>query len=245
MALSKFKVKLIAEEMLTKNVKHLKFIKVDGEPFTFVPGQFITFLFKYDNIIKRRSYSIATLNSNSEIIEIAISYISKGIASEIMFNMNIGDQFDVLGPVGKLTLQCLPSYTERLILIGTGTGIVPYRSMLPELCTILDNKTVTSVTVIQGVQYQSDILYCKNFIDFANNYSNVEFLTYLSREKASLEKNQFKGYVQNYFDGIDLSENDIIYLCGNPNMIDDTMGILKQKDFISKNIKREKYISSN
>jgi NAD(P)H-flavin reductase len=40
-------------------------------------------------------------------------------------------------------------------------------------------------------------------------------------------------------------ENDIAYLCGNPDMIDQAFDRLTQKGFSPKNIRREKYISSN
>ncbi len=39
------------------------------------------------------------------------------------------------------------------------------------------------------------------------------------------------------------SENDLIYLCGNPGMIDDAFQYLQEQGFAVQSIRREKYIS--
>jgi ferredoxin-NADP reductase len=42
-----------------------------------------------------------------------------------------GEHFGISGPFGLLVLpETLP---KRLVLVGTGTGMAPYRAMLPEL----------------------------------------------------------------------------------------------------------------
>ena len=56
---------------------------------------------------------------------------------------------------------------------------------------------------------------------------------------------QHKGYVQTGFDNYNLDpETDMIYLCGNPGMIDAAYEILLAKGFTARTVRREKYISS-
>ena len=44
-----------------------------------------------------------------------------------------------MGPAGKLIIKDDPDY-KRYILVGTGTGIAPYRSMLPDLAKRLEQE---------------------------------------------------------------------------------------------------------
>lgn len=240
MAIKKFEVQLISTEMISPNTMHLSFKKTDNQEFDYVPGQFITFLFEQDGEKpKRRSYSIATLEKSTDTIEIAISYIKTGIASESLFHAKIGDRFSVMGPAGRLLLKEEEPCMKRLVLVGTGTGIAPYRAMLPKLTEVNLN-----IDIILGVQYREDAIYAHDFLKYSKKHSHIHFHSCLSREKSRLNQGEFSGYVQHYFDHIDLDPNeDIIFLCGNPNMIDESYEKLLKLGFETKNIRREKYIS--
>jgi NAD(P)H-flavin reductase len=240
MAIKKFEVELVATKMISPNTMHLSFKILDNIEFDYMPGHFITFLFeKEGEKVKRRSYSIATLEKNNNLIDIAISYIKKGVASESLFHAKIGEHFHAMGPAGRLILKEESTEIKRLVLVGTGTGIAPYRAMLPILA-----KQSLNVTIILGVQHRIDAIYSEDFIDYAEKYDHITFQSCLSREESQLNEYETKGYVQHYFDHIDLNPiEDVIYLCGNPNMIDESYEKLLTLGFETKNIRREKYIS--
>ncbi|MCF6765955.1 ferredoxin--NADP reductase [Thiotrichales bacterium 19S3-7] len=246
MAIKTFDLELISAKMITPHVKHLVLKRADGEAFEFTAGQFITFLFDCSEAKpKRRSYSIATIpaTDNTNEIEIAISYVEGGIATRNLFDMQPGDCFSATGPAGRLVLRDEP--VKRLILVGTGTGIAPYRAMLPELADKVEKENI-QVEVLLGVQYRKDALYSEDFLQFSQSYENINFTACLSREKEDLETHEHQGYVQSQFEMLNLNpQEDIIYLCGNPNMIDQAYELLKEKGFDIKNVRREKYISSN
>ncbi len=245
MAIEHFEVELVDASMIAPNVKHLVFKKADGSKFEFVPGQFITFLFDHeDGKLRRRSYSVVTIPNQTDLIEIAISYVDGGIASENFFNMQKGQCFNVMGPAGRLILK-ENEVIDKLILVGTGTGIAPYRAMLPSLQTAL-TKNVKTVYILLGVQYQQDAIYAKDFRQYVKNTPNLHFIACLSREENALLEDEVKGYVQRYFEKLDLNPaHDVVYLCGNPNMIDDAFALLSEYGFDAKHVRREKYISSN
>jgi NAD(P)H-flavin reductase len=51
--------------------------------------------------------------------------------------------------------------------------------------------------------------------------------------------------VQSHFDALGLDPaSDVVYLCGNPNMIDEAVVNLKERGFTLKQLRREKYLSS-
>lgn len=243
MAIQKFDLEVIEKKYIAPDTLHIGLKRADGQRLDYAPGQFITFLFPQDDgKVKRRSYSIATIPGEKEAIEVSLTYMANGIASEKLFNAQLGDKFHAMGPAGKLILK--QESPRKLFLIGTGTGIAPYRCMLKELEKKADQGV--QVYILLGVQYQVSALYADDFRVYAKDHPNIHFYTCLSREKKELASDEVSGYVQNQFDWLDLDpENDIAYLCGNPDMIDQAFDRLTQKGFSPKNIRREKYISSN
>ncbi len=130
--MKKFELTLKSSKELAPNVKHFVFTRNDGETLDFIPGHFVTFLLDSEQGLKRRSYSIASIPGQTEDVEIAISFVDGGIASKTFFNLNIGDTLNSSGPFGRLILR--PDETPRqYVLVATGTGVAPYRAMLPEI----------------------------------------------------------------------------------------------------------------
>ena len=231
---------------ITPNIMHLAFVREDGEAFSFTPGEFLTFLFDTAEGLKRRSYSVATIPGNSSEIEIAISYLQGGVASEALFNLKPGETIKASGPFGRLILKPDEPF-KRYILVATGTGVAPYRAMLPEIAQRLHNDPDLKVVLLLGVQYRTDLLYGEDFIAFAAEHSRFDFRAYFSRDDLNEQKAyEHKGYVQTAFNELKVNpEEDVIYLCGNPNMIDAAFAQLTDEGFSPKHVRREKYISSN
>lgn len=246
MAIQKFELELLAKKMISPNTMHLSFKRADNLGLDYIAGQFVTFMFEPNSDQpnngkpKRRSYSIASMDKSVDSIDIAISYIEGGIASEHLFNAEKGDKFNAMGPAGRLILK--DDVVKRLILVGTGTGIAPYRAMLP---TIAKQPSI-KVEILLGVQYRQDTLYAEDFIEYADKYNHITFTACLSREEQTLKSHEIKGYVQSQFDDLALIPGeDVIYLCGNPDMIDEAFERLTANGFDTKSVRREKYISSN
>jgi ferredoxin-NADP reductase len=244
MAIEQFNLILQSTKMITPNTRHMTFVREDGKKLDYIPGQFITFTFEgSDGKPKRRSYSISSIPNESNDIEIAISYMKGGVASEALFNMQPGQKFPAMGPAGRLILQEEP--ISRYVLLATGTGVAPYRCMLPQIAEKLKNPHF-SVELLLGVRLREDLLYGEDFVEFAKAHSNFSFHAYYSKEESEIKPYELKGYVQHAFEGLNLKAgSDVVYLCGNPNMIDEAFQKLVAMGFATKDIRREKYISSN
>lgn len=244
MAIPQYTMTLDWSENIAPDVKHFAFTRDDGKTLDFIPGQFITLLIRQDDKLIRRSYSIATIPGQSEKIEFSANYVDKGLASELLFNLTPGDKLTFTGPHGRLVLR--DEQPKRYIFIATGTGVTPYRSMLPSLAPRLQTNEL-SVVLLLGVRNRENCIYANEFKSFANQHPNFMFRAQYSRETSALDqKFEFSGRVQTAYAELNLNpEQDIIYLCGNPDMIDESFEQLKEKGFDAKNVRREKYISSN
>lgn len=241
---NKFQLILQEKIALTNNTHHFRFMINDANILPYKAGQFISLHISKDGVEHRRNYSIANSPNNDNIIELAMAYMPNGLASTLLFNLQPGDTLEASGPYGQFILKdtTLP---QRYILIGTGTGITPYRSMLPQLGSLLEN-TNLQVVILQGVRTPNDLLYGKEFVEFAARYANAKFYACYSREIAQeLQSFELSGYVQSHLAQLGISgDTDIAYLCGNPKMVDDSFEILQNLGIDRAHIRREKYIAS-
>lgn len=237
---------LLGMDTLNENTVNISF-KVDSEqPFVVIAGQFLRLHFLQDDGIETfRSYSVANIfpEEKSELneVSIAVSWVPGGLATQKLQNMNAGDQLEATGPYGRFCL--LPDRHDRYFLIATGTGVTPYRAMLKEIELRL--QAGSEFYVVMGAQNESGLLYESDFVAVEDRYDNFHYIPCLSRTtRAQAGINDQAGYVQDFLAKLEFdSENDIAYLCGNPNMVDQTFQLLKEKGLPVPLIKREKYIS--
>lgn len=243
MQVNTFPITLKESFMITPKVKHFIFNCELSPEFSYLPGQFITIHFEHEGKSLKRSYSIANEPKQNNQIEFAAGYFENGPGTELLFNLKPGDVININGPFGRLIMK--DEIPGRYLLIATSTGITPYRAMLQELGKRMEAQPELQVVILQGVQRREEILYCEEFKAFAQKYPQATFRPYLSRQTAEeLQENEFSGYVQHAFPTLDLNPHqDVVYLCGNPGMIDDAFNYLKEQGFAMQQIIREKYIS--
>lgn len=248
--MKQFPLKLVSRRMLAPTVGHYVFLRDDGEPLDFVPGQFIQVHFQYaDGTATKRSYSLATLHDHAlgagETVEIAVSFVPGGAATALFEGLGDGEQVQASGPFGRFCLMPGDS-NRRYLLIGTGTGVTPYRSMLPQLETLIRERGI-KVVLLFGARTPAELLYGDEFRAFADRHpEHFRFVPCFSRELPEQPHADVRrGYVQQFLDefGPDPS-SDIAYLCGNPNMVDACFEALKGHGLPVPQIRREKYVSS-
>ncbi|WP_226467387.1 FAD-binding oxidoreductase [Luteimonas panaciterrae] len=248
-----FPLKLVGRRMLAPTVAHLSFVRDDGQPLDFVPGQFVQVHFSYaDGTATKRSYSLATIHDHAlgpgDIVEIAVSYVSGGAATALFEGLRDGDQLQASGPYGRFCLQPADA-NRRYLLIATGTGVTPYRAMLPLLERQMAERGIEAV-LLQGARTPQELLYGDEFRDFAERHPGFRYVPCLSRELPEPGSPQAHadvrhGYVQQFLDEFaPRADGDIAYLCGNPDMVDACFESLKGHGLPVPQIRREKYVSS-
>lgn len=244
MAIIEYQFKLESCDYIAPNVKQFVGTIEGYEQWDFIAGQFLTVVFEHEGKTLRRSYSIANAPKSTKI-EFAASYVEGGPGTNYLFNRNPGDILTITGPFGRLILKPEDNY-QRLFLIATSTGITPFRSMLNELSLRLKQQPQLKVEVIEGVQKHEQLLFADDFNQLSNKYPNLQFSAALSRAK-SLPQASFDMYLGHVQDILMKKTpnpaTDLVYLCGNPKMIDETFELLKEKGFSIQQIIREKYIS--
>ena len=248
-----FPLKLVARRMLAPTVAHLGFVRDDGQPLDYIPGQFLQVHFHYPGVTAtKRSYSLATIPDGTrgpgESVEIAVSYVAGGAATALFEGLPEGGLIQASGPYGRFCLMPGDA-NRRYLLIATGTGVTPYRAMLPQLAAQIAERGI-EVVLLFGARTPEELLYGDEFRAFADAHPNFRFVPCFSRELPAAgsphaHADVRKGYVQDQLaEFAPDAAGDIAYLCGNPNMVDACFEVLKGHGLPVPHIRREKYVSS-
>ncbi len=205
-----------------------------GQTLDFRAGQFVTMdLPIHERKVKRwRSYSIASPPHQSSELEFCIVRLEGGAASRYFFEeVKVGTPIRFKGPNGKFVLS--EPVVRDLVLICTGTGVAPFRSMLLDLQH--RGGSYRTIHLIFGTRYAEGILYRSEFEQLLGDLPRFRYSVALSREPA-LRKEDFsfpvqKGYLHAlYLKEYAAARRDVdFYLCGWRNMIDEALENLSDK----------------
>lgn len=224
-------------EQATHNTRRY-FIQMPGtDSFDFKPGQFVTLdLPIHEQKNKRwRSYSIASMPDGTNVIELLISYVPDGLGTNYIFNeIKEGDELTLRGPQGVFTLP--EEIDKDLVMICTGTGIAPFRSMLHYINT--HKLPHRNLHLIFGTRVQSDLLYRDEMAELEKAMPNFTYHPTLSRE----EWDGHKGYVHNVYETLYKDRQPANFLlCGWRMMIDEAKHRLLDMGYDKKAIHLELY----
>jgi ferredoxin-NADP reductase len=210
----------------TDSTKRL-WVKIQGEEkVQFQAGQFVTMdLPISDKRLKRwRSYSIASAPvGEDDVLEFCVvkAEESTGGSQYLCEEATIGTPIRFKGPDGAFFLK--QPLEKDLVLICTGTGVAPFRSMIWDIYN--QQIPCKNIHLIFGCRYEKDILYRQEFEELAQKMPNFKYSVALSREK---EWKGTKGYVHEVYSETYREKRDDVdfYICGWSNMIDDVVAKL-------------------
>jgi len=241
MAFKTFPLRLLQSRQVTPSFLHLVFARDDGAGLEYEAGQFVNIHFENDGKKIHRSYSIAN-TPGADYVEIAMSPVAGGRATRLLSGLSVGDVIEASGPYGRFVLK--DEEPKRYVLVATGTGVTPYRAMLP----LLEERIARglSAAVLLGIWRREEALYAEDFLALAKKQPGFTFHACYSRELPDdMADHECAGYVQARMRQMDLDPaRDIVYLCGNPDMVDQAMAWLKELGFPVARVRREKYLPS-
>jgi ferredoxin-NADP reductase len=224
---------LVESFEIAPEVRHFVFEVPEVEKFTFIPGQFVSFQEMIGEKKITRAYSIASAPGDTNRFELCLDLVPEGKLSPRLFTMKAGETLEMRPPLGMFVLRNPP---RDSVLIATGTGIAPFRSILNGHL----NDPTRNLTLIFGVRQERDFLYHEELQELAKRFSNFRFLPTLSRAEEGWSGRT--GYVQEHLPEVIGDRRDVdVFLCGMKAMVDDVRNILKDMGFDRKQILFEKY----
>ncbi|MDO8907659.1 MAG: ferredoxin--NADP reductase [Pseudohongiella sp.] len=206
----------------------------------FENGHFVMVGMEVDGRPLMRAYSIASANYDEELEFFSIKVPDGPLTSRLQ-NIKVGDELLISSkPTGTLVADhLLPG--RHLYLVGTGTGLAPFMSIIrdPEVYDRFEK-----VILVHGVRRIVDLAY-RDYI--TKELPQNEFFGDLVREKLvyypTVTRDEFEnqGRVTDILADGTLArkigvptlspENDRFMLCGSPTMLKDMCKILEEAGF--------------
>ncbi len=238
-----FDAKVTRIENATSRVRRIWLVLPNQTVFDFRAGQFITLDLPIGakRLERWRSYSISSAPGKEEF-ELCIVHMPGGLASSYLFEvLQVGDTLRFKGPEGTFVLP--DPLLQDLVMVCTGTGIAPFRSMLLDLEQI--GWTKRKIHLIYGSRSKEDLLYADEFLALATRHPNFNYSAALSRiDNEPTESWISKGYVHNvYMNHFSTPALDRRFmLCGWTNMIDDAVAnLIIQSGYAKEQVSYELY----
>jgi ferredoxin-NADP reductase len=226
------RARLVDSREIAPGTRHFEFEAIDWEA-AFVPGQFLSVTATIGEDEITRAYSIASPPGGKRFAFCA-NLVQAGRLSPFLFHLKPGDEIGFKGPYGAFILRRPVSDS---ILVATGTGIAPFRSVL--LAGVREHPD-RRFTLIFGVRHEPSLLYHDEWRALAAELPNFDYRPTLTRPTESWTART--GRVQQHVMEALGERRDLdVYICGLREMVDDVRAKLKETGLDRKRIIYEKY----
>ena len=195
-------------------------IRLERKNKEFVPGQHIQL--QIPGNPKYREYSIYS-GLNDNFIEVLVKEVTEGYLTPMLKKRKQGDFLEMRGPMGHFRLKSADIETKKFLFIGSGTGISPFHGFVKSYPTL-------NYSILHGVRY--------GFEAYDRDHYPAEKIVVCT---SGDENGNFHGRVTDYLKAHEISKNTLVYLCGNYNMIVESMEILKSQGFSREQLFVESY----
>jgi len=203
---------------IAPETKHCRFDLPELASFPFLPGQFVSLTAPLNGRQITRAYSICSSPSGNHF-EICFNRVQDGRFSPFLYDLQPGDTVQAKGPHGYFTIK---NPDRPILMIATGTGIAPFRSMLLHM---LPRGAASSITLLFGVRHEEGILYRHEFEELQRRHPNFRFWPTLTRPPETWKART--GRVQTHLDEALATAGLDVYVCGLNAMVKDVRAILK------------------
>jgi ferredoxin/flavodoxin---NADP+ reductase len=244
-AAQQYNATLVRREDQTESLSCF-WIRFDGDPVPFVPGQYMTIGVMADGKLVQRPYSVASDPgvAGTEGYELYVRLVQGGTFTPLLWRLPVGHGMRMIGPKGKFTLE--PDDDRIHIFISSGTGNAPFVSMMRQL---LREGRPRRAVFLNGVSYARDLGYRELLEGWeASGEYPVTFVPTVSRpgDPSNADWVGRTGRVETIVgpvcDELGLGpDNAIAYLCGNPDMILSAEQTLLARGFPEAQVKKELY----
>ena len=241
-----YRARILARHDIAPDLWRIQ-IDPSGE-YSFVAGQYATLGVRTPDGVIERAYSLAS-SPYEKTLEIFLELVPQGELTPKLYEVPIGREITLRKfAKGRFTLD-LPSGHRNHLLLATVTGVAPFVSYIRTLHKDWKENRFPGdihLYLLDGASRSWELGYCEEIEKVAADAPWLKFVPAISRpwEDAAWrgEVGRVEDVVRKYTDLWQLEPADTTcYLCGHPQMIEHSMGILKRRGFSEKSMKQEMY----
>ena len=152
-------LELIVKEVVpeTKEAKTYVLENVNGDPFDYEAGQFLTLVLEFNGHEVRRSYSMGSAPGIDDRLYITVKRKENGeISRHLLEHLKPGDIIRAVPPSGRFTIQVDPTAERHFFFLAAGSGIVPVFSLIKSL---LKAEPRSHITLLYQNHDETTIIY--------------------------------------------------------------------------------------
>lgn len=220
---------------LTHDVRELELCLREPVTIDFAAGQFVSFQIEVPGLphALTRAYSITSPPSRPSSITLLFNLVAGGPGSSFLYSLAPGDEVRFKGPAGTFISRDAPD--RDLLLVATGTGIAPLRSIL---LARLERPGDGRILLVWGLRSERDLYYQDEFRALAHRHRRFSFVTTLSQPSGA-----WTGEIGRVQRAVEERLRSVAglsaYLCGNSEMTAAVTALIRQQGVCP--IHREQY----
>lgn len=217
-------------------------LRVEADFPAFKAGQFTRIALNIDGELVSRPFSLVNAPEQRPLDFYFIEVVD-GVLSTRLKALKAGDEIMVAPKAaGLLTLDQLPS-AKHLYLLATGTGIGPFLSIVK---TSQVWQLFEKVVLVHAVRFKDELTYQETIAEVqAEQPEDFIYIPFVSREDCDfalsgrIPQAIADGRLESR-SGLTISAADSqVMLCGNPEMVQQTMDTLIEKRGLKKHTRRD------
>jgi len=131
----------------------------DRQALACKPGQFLTLIVPCGPGGKkeRRAYSLSSTPHEAPRLSVTVKRVPGGLVSNYLLDtVRVGQEMEVMAPIGNFTLTPSAKAARSLVLIGAGSGITPLMSILK---AVLKTEPQSHVLLVYGNRNEDTVIF--------------------------------------------------------------------------------------
>jgi propane monooxygenase reductase subunit len=230
-------VEVLANEAVTRDMRHLVVKQVAGEDIKFFPGQYMDLTVPDTGEV--RSFSMANTPNRDGVFEFVIKIYPDGAFSQYLANkVAVGDRIEVEAPFGTCTLR--ENRTSDIIFVGGGAGMAPLLGLLRALA---EKGSERRARLYYGARTKADLCFEDELQAFEGKIPGFRYVPALSEEG-----DDWDGATGLITEVVRQNEPSLegmdAYVCGPPPMVDAAIALLSQRGMSTQNIFYDKFTTT-
>ncbi len=227
-SVKQYKTRVESIRDLTHDIKEVRFRLLNPDKIEYRAGQFVQILtpeYKLSDEQVFRAYSMSSVPSDQNVIELEIRLVPEGICTTWVHQyLKEGDEVTINGPYGDFYLRD----TERdIICIAGGSGNAPIKSILLDMA---EKGNMRNVSYFYGARGKKDLVLPDEMAAISEKLPNYKYIPVLSDPDENDAWDGETGWVTDAVAGhLKSGDNVEAYLCGSPGMIDACVKVLTEK----------------
>lgn len=223
-------------------------IRVQPEQrLVFKPGQYATLGIEDGTHVIERPYSIVSSPAEEEL-EFFFELVPQGGLTPSLYALQVGDAVLMRRQAKGLFTLDVKTGRRRYCMVSTVTGVAPYVSMARTFARQAEagQSVEHELMLLQSASRSWELAYREELDELARRFNWLDYIPTVSRP---WEDPSWKGEVgraedvlRKHLDAHRLDPADtIVYLCGHPEMIANSKGILQRRGFPKESLHQELY----